>query len=728
MNKLVYILTIFLFTMRVAADTTSVYSEHANLFRKNRTTSQLEADSIMQLVIANAKRYEKSLSSYESEIYVKGRAEILRQNKLIRFAHHVFPVNRKTKDIVFEMISHSKYEAPNIYYHDFKALNGNAIPNYRKQQEFMNFLNLNVYAPTAYNEGYLMPLAKNAFRFYKFDLREVIEEDGLKIYKIRFLPNQWSMKLMSGDLYIIDKYWTVDKIDISGRYSFADFNLVMSFSRDYRWFVLPETASLFIRYHILGNAVVSNYDAAFKYQSVEWIEENNTPRRKRSLDLSNYFRLSSDTIPIIRDTTFWNKKRKIPLLPEEEILYEKSQLFKEVDPDSTLNLRFLKATEKITNSIRFNNKTMRLRYSGFLNPFRMGYSKKNGFTYKQKVRFTKRFENDKEFRVNPSLGFVSRRKEVFFDVPIYWDYLPKKMGSFSLTGGNENTGYSSEIMDELNEMLKDSTFTFEDLNMQYFRHYYLTFRHNIEIFNGFQVSADLSYHKRTAIKKPNLIDDDLEEDITDIINDRYNDFTPLVRFTYTPRQYYRMDGKRKEYVYSRFPTASVEFARGVPGVLNSTGNYTRIEGEINQSIPIGMLRIFNYHLSAGAYTLKKSTYFSDFEYFRRRNFPDTWEDQIGGVFNLLDSEWFNASDRYFQAHFMYESPFVLFQLFNTKLASRLVLSERFYFSTLTTPALPSYSEIGYGIGNQLFNVGVFAGFKRYEYQSIGFKFTFEIFN
>ena len=137
---------------------------------------------------------------------------------------------------------------------------------------------------------------------------------------------------------------------------------------------------------------------------------------------------------------------------------------------------------------------------------------------------------------------------------------------------------------------------------------------------------------------------------------------------------------------------------------------------MHQSLMLGLCRRLNYHISAGLYTQQKSTYFADFRYFTRRNFPDTWDDQIGGVFNLL------------------KGPFVLFKILrinSTKkfmqTASRYILSERFYLSQLWTPVLPSYTEVGYGIGNHIFNIGIFAGFDRWHYQSMGFKFAFELF-
>ena len=56
-----------------------------------------------------------------------------------------------------------------------------------------------------------------------------------------------------------------------------------------------------------------------------------------------------------------------------------------------------------------------------------------------------------------------------------------------------------------------------------------------------------------------------------------------------------------------------------------------------------------------------------------------------------------------------------------------MLMEHFYFSQLWLPVLPSYSEIGYGFGNDIINIALFAGFEKLKYKSIGLKFVFELF-
>ena len=115
-----------------------------------------------------------------------------------------------------------------------------------------------------------------------------------------------------------------------------------------------------------------------------------------------------------------------------------------------------------------------------------------------------------------------------------WEYLPEKKGILSLSIGNGNQSYSSAIMKEINEQLKDSTFNFDDLNLEYFKHYYAEIRNNIELFNGFQLWTGVSYHRRIPVKKKSDISNP-GEGIEEIINDNYHDFTPVVGFSYTPR-------------------------------------------------------------------------------------------------------------------------------------------------------------------------------------------------
>lgn len=685
-----------------------------------------DADSIMQQIIARATLYEHAVQNYEANVYVKGETKVLKKNFLMHFAHLVFPVEHNPHNALFEMSSHSQFHAPNHYRHDIEAVNGNHLTTGQKYKDVFSFVNLNIYSPTIYNKEMIMPIAANAFKYYTFALEETAETEGLRIYTIRFTPRQWSQKLLSGKLRVVDGSWTIDRIELNGHSSFSDFRLQMVFSRDTNRFLLPEKAALHVRFAALGNAIESDYHTAFRYHTVAYKEEEHEEREKKLLDRTQYFSLTTDTIPIVRDTTYWTARRDEPLTLSERSVYYPALVvdsLRTTQADSSLLGSYLKLGERLTSTVSMDYKTTRIKYSGLFNPFQLAYSGSNGVTYRQQLRISKTFAGDRQLRFRPEIGYLFKKKEVRFKVAADFEYLPERLGAVSLVIANNNQGYSSEIMDKISEQLKDSAFSFDDLRLKSFHHYYAELRNTIELFNGFQLQAGVGYHRRVPADNSNA---GTVPVITDLTNGKYHDFTPSIGFSYTPRQYYWMDGHRKEYLNSHYPTLTAEVARGIPGVLGSTGNYGRFEVAMHQRIKAGLSEQLSYHVGAGLFFNQQSTYFADFRYFAKRYFPESWDDRFGGVFHNLRGEWYNAADKYVQAHLMYESPSILLRFLNPK-AHKYLLSERLYLSQLWTPALPNYSELGYGVGSDLFSAALFVGFDSFRYKSFGLKFALELF-
>ena len=456
LKKFRWILILILTAVHISAEARNADTHSDKILsigEENRSTTQEQADSIMRLAIGKAAQYRHTISMYEAEIYIKGRTEILKQNILMRLAHHIFPVDWRNKDMLFEMVSQSRYNAPYDYIHNIQAVNGNSVPNESKRQEALAFLNLNVYSPTAYDDAIFLPIADNAFRFYSFNLDEILWLNGQRVFKIRFLPKQWSQKLVCGHLYIFDRSWGIHKIDMNGRYSFAEFNVVMEFGRDYRRFFLPEKADLFLRYKLLGNVVATSYHSSFSYKKVERMDEEEWKRKWKSLDLTSYTELP-DTVPIVRDTAYWHAYRDIPLSREEELLYARRETKADTLPKDTVrNIRqYIHLTSHLTNSVNMDYKSTRIKYSGLLNPFQLGYSARNGITYKQQFRISKTFDRDKQLRLHPEIGFVFKRKQIFFKLRGDWEYLPQRRGALSIEVGNGNESYSSDITDQINAL------------------------------------------------------------------------------------------------------------------------------------------------------------------------------------------------------------------------------------------------------------------------------------
>ena len=100
-----------------------------------------------------------------------------------------------------------------------------------------------------------------------------------------------------------------------------------------------------------------------------------------------------------------------------------------------------------------------------------------------------------------------------------------------------------------------------------------------------------------------------------------------------------MNGKRKINLRSFYPTFSVDYERGIKDVFKSTGEYERIEFDLQHQIRLGLMRNIYYRFGFGAFTNQDELYFVDFVNFSRHNLPVGWNDEIGGVFQVLDGRW-----------------------------------------------------------------------------------------
>lgn len=725
MNKYLYFLALTLFCVCFTAHghSTTYSSETTNdISSFNRKSSQV--DSIMRQVIGNSSLYAKQISEYHSESYIKGRTTIIKRNFLLRFAHNIIPVNRKRTDMLFEIMCNTEYNAPNNYTHNIFAINGNTLPNKDKCMEALQFLSFNIYDPTVSNDALLLPTAPNAFKYYDFKLLGIEESDTAKVYIVEFKPKRLSRNQISGTFYIEDGSFMFQKINLRGKYLFADFHLELFFQNVGNCQLMPSKGNLRLKYNLLGNKITSIFHLNRKYSRIDLcFDESIIKQQGSSRDLTQYNTIIADSLPVIRDTSFWNSKRDLPLSPEEQQIYADADLKKSDDTKAVEpNLqKYLNMTETLVSTMSFKNQNTRVRYSGIINPFQFAFSGRNGVTYKQKVRLYHTFKNEQFINIRPEIGFLFKYKELYFRLPVEWGYKPEKMGSLHLEIGNKNNSYSSEITDEINKHLKDSTFNFDDLNLKYYSDRFIELRNTFEITNGLLFYQGLSYHHRKPVKKgrDKIVGDELEE----LLKTEYNAFAPYIGITYTPKQYYWMDGKKKNYLHSKYPTFNIEYARSIKGLLRSNSSYERIEFGINQNIPLGLLRNFSYHLSGGFFTRQKTVYFADFTYFAPSYFPESWDEDIGGRFYTLKREWYNAATSYVQLHALYESPFLIARVFNS---GRHLMNERLYFSCLWTPALENFNEIGYGFGNHIFNIAFFCGFEKLKATRMSMRFAFEI--
>lgn len=694
------------------------------------------SDSILQCIFQFSPFYFRIIDEYKADLYIKGKVKVHKRNHLIRYVPSMFRFEKHINDYLMESLSELHYTAPDIYDRKIKAVSTTFPRNRGQITDVMDYLNMNIYSSSLMSDKLLSPLDKKSSRYYHYLLDSIAGPPDCQRYKILIIPKFRGTQLVSGYMWVSDQIWTIRELYIEGVYDVIRFKVRVKMGEEGDVEFLPVQFDLNLVFKFIGNHLEMDMGAWLKYNEIKFYEgaARRKSQKKHRHDLTESYKLTCDSEQLITDKEKFNELRPIPLSALEDSLYRSYALRQ----DTLLRVPKKKKNEHLEfwgelgdmliSSYNVNLSSMgSVHCSPLINPVLLDYSHSRGFSYKQKFKYSRLFHDGRILRISPQIGYNFTHKELYVKADADWQYWPEKQASFEVSVGNGNRIYV--VLDQLKQ-LPDSTFNFDQLELDYFKDVYLNLFHNIEIVNGLFIKAGVSVHWRYLINNSKVI---LEKPLPDKdwaalrgIRSEYNSFAPRIRIEWTPGMYYYMNGRRKMNVGSSMPTFMLDYERGIKGVFKSTGAHERWEFDIQQNLKLSGIRSIGYRIGGGMFTKQEDMYFVDFANFARRNLPEGWNDDIGGTFQLLDGRWYNSSRQYWRGNFTYESPFIFLKPLNRWLG--LVQQERLYGGILFMPHLNPYIELGYGIGTHIFDVGAFVSTINGQFDTFGFKFTFELFN
>ena len=695
------------------------------------SVSELPTDTILMRVMSSAEKYNDLVEHYSAEVYTRSYIETVKKNILYKYTHLIpqFVLHDPHSDeALIETISNFRFEHPNNYILDIQHVTGTLTKQKDIDMIPFKLLNINIYGETTNDESLFMPIRFSTAKYYRYELYQTFTEDDKTYYNIHYTPIYENPKLLKGSFIIERGTWRVIYFRGEGVDIFSDFSFEITMGDEWITNYLPISFTIYQTTSYLGNILAGRHLAKIEYKDIQLRQ---TQDKKKSLNISDFYKVRLDSVPIQNDTAFWNSYRPIPLQAKEHDVMNnfnakqknKQDKIENGDSITSSNIAKQMAQRMVLNS-KYKYKSTRIGYSGLLNPLMLGYSSRDGITYRQKLSFNIDLSRNRTININALGGYMVRSKEFITDFTTTFNYEPMHLGSLSVSVGNGNPSYSSLFVEQIQDSLKNKDLSFEDISPRYFNDYYFKIFNTYELTNGLLLQTGIDYHIRkgesNSIKLRSTEENLLP--IEDMFGTRRS-FAPYIRFSWTPKQYYRYEGRQKIYVRSNFPTFKVELSRSFLDILSSTSEYNRVEFDISQNIPVGLMHTIHYHMGAGIFINQKTEYFADFVYFSRKNFPENWDDKLGGGFNLLERNLYNATDSYIQGHLMFETPFLIMK--NIPFISEFADKERIYLSQLYTPYIDSYTEIGYGIGNRFFNAGVFSSFHKTEFRKVGVRAAFE---
>ena len=687
------------------------------------------ADSLIRLTVNRAADSTGLASEYNAQLYVKGLVHVRKKNVFYHQIPGMFHVSRNGQRKFFiETISQVHFTSPDIYDQKTEGMLGTASSFFEGDGRLSDYFHITPYNHMLLQDKLISPLSPKGDKYYIYTLDSVFYVDNVQHYKVGYQPRVTSYQLVEGYVIITNGAWSIREMYFEGRNEMLRFHDKVKMG----WVgtdteMLPMSYDLEVFFHFMGNRIDGDYTAVNTYQDIKHEAPHMTlkdlrQQEKLKYDLTRYFYLSSDDHVPTRDVQFFQQRRPLPLSMEELDLYSEYISRNITEQKDTLaqvrkkrNHFWSNVGDAMVSRSRFYVKNVgNFRISPLFNPQLLGYSHRNGISYKMDFRYTRRMINDRVLEITPRLGYNFKHKEFYWLVRGNFDYWPEKRASWRFEVGNGDKVYNNEVLKDI-QASSEEPVDLNDVNLEYFNHLYAKVTHSWEVFNGFTLDLGLNFHRRSATGNRN-----------EQYNRVYNSFAPMMRISFTPAQYYYMDGKRKVNLHSSYPTFIFEWEKGIGGVLNNSTLYDRFEVDIQDDLPLGLQRTLYLRFGAGTFAYKDHLYFIDFERFRRHNLPMGWSDDIGGVFHLLHSDIYNYSRQYLRLHATYQAPFLVIPHVAKYL--KYVMNERIYFNTLFLPHQKPFYEVGYGIGTHLFDFGFFMSFSKQKKREFGFKITLEMFN
>jgi hypothetical protein len=720
-------------------------------------TGSARLDSLLLLLNeAGHAEERKGVGQLELDVHIKAASAATQRKRLCHLIPNLLPFEASPKTITSEFYCSVSFQAPcNLQITPVAQRYSNRKGRKLLREVYPVLLPTYAISQQGNDRYYVFPFTDDGLEEYTYTLTDLTDSlTGANYYKISFHPLRQHRVLMDGAI-TLDAALAPIELRARGRIDFGKFELQMQF-RPFGDYYVPQNSHIAIDYNYAGNCGRNTYDCRYTFRLLTTraqLSEANKRAKKYGgydhHDLTSIYDRYGDS-PAIRlpneaDTEAPTETAKetpteaatetatkadtatqttaVAALPPDAPTPAADTMQLAQKPNTNSRNLYQVLPERLMTASNINAFGTNLKVSGPLDPASLSYDKLNGLCFRERLRWSYRFTNGQSLLIRPEIGYSFGYREMRYRLTSEWIYWPERRCGLQLSSRNRNSGFSSRFIDLVNDALEDSIKTdFDDLGINYYHHYEARIEQSFELTNGLMGYVGIVHNYRTPVKHGARAIS--QEQLNALVHDVYSDFSPYVRIEWQPHQYYHYRNRQKLYIASNYPKFALEWAQGIDGILGSTGRYGRAELDVEQDIPLTPNRNLSYHVSTGFLYRQKGEYFVNYRYFASNQYPESWNDHIGGVFHLLSDHWYLSSPAYMQTHVMYESPFLL--LHKLKRISRFSIKERIYLSTLLAQDKAFYQEMGYGMGNNYFNVGGFVGFVGAKFRGFGARITIEI--
>lgn len=486
------------------------------------------------------------------------------------------------------------------------------------------------------------PISGPGILSYKYRLEEQYEENGRTINRIKIIPRSTATTTLEGYIWVIDSVWLVQKLELTLNKG----NLLV-----YDYFKITQTFE-----HPGDSMCVLTHqelDYGVKYK-------DQTSVCKTIADFSNYKfnatfppKFFGNEVAVTekeayeKDSSYWSKTRTTTLTLDEQ----KYIIAKDSIRDYQNRKEYIDSVDALFNKVT----AIKVLWFGIDHRNRV---KKTQWTISSVAAtarpmyiagprvapsffYFKKWENEHalDCYTEASIGFLNK------DIKgrTWWRY---RYAPFHF--GTVNFQFSQDF---------DAIRSYDAITQIYKRENFIeatqgSIGNSYELFNGFYWDVNAEFSERRSIdgyKFVTLFDNTIPNNEPSDFK-TYQAFVATTTVSYTPKQKYMREPKKKVLLGSSYPTFYVTYERGIPKLFGSEVDHEYGRAGMMQTFKIGTLGTSSYHITTGKFLSSKNLYMADFK-FQRRSDP-IWFSNPLYSFQGLDSS-LPSKKIFYEGHFVH---------------------------------------------------------------------------
>lgn len=566
------------------------------------------------------------------------------------------------------------------------------------------------------------PISDFAFNYYRYKLEGVFyDELGHLINKIAVEPKRINDRVFSGVIYIVEDQWAIYGVELNATGQQSQIEAVdtvllkqnFKYSQsDEHWVIMSQ--SIDFVYGILGikgdgrfTAVYSNYDFDPGFEAKNFGREL----------------LSFTEEANMKDSTYWNTIRPVPLTSEEFTDYIKKDSIQVIRKSK----KYLDSIDAKGNRFNVGNLLFGYNYSNSYKDWYLGFSSLlssvsfntvQGYTGNLDVFYRKNIDEFKTyFAMNSRINYGIDDKRLRISGSATYKFNNVSRPFITVSGGirTEQFNNGEPITPLINTV---STLFFEDNYMKIYDRTFGQIAYSHEWFNGFRWASSLSYERRKALFNTTDYVAINEEDDAYISNNPLDEtaygiapfethnilklnISGRIRFG---QNYFSYPGSKAIITNADYPTLYLGFEKGFSST-NSNYNFDQVKLRLTQRVNLKNKGQLAYNMRFGKLLNAENIAFVDYQHFNGNQTSIGRSGSYLNVFNNLPYYSMSTNDSYFEFHA--EHDFRGYILGKIPLLNKLNYNLIVGAHALAIPSSKPYQEYSIGIDN--------IGFKKFKF-------------